>query len=98
MKRPIDKEMKITDNRGEHTPMTDAEWKAARKVNAHEILPKGFIEASRAKRGRPKTDNPKVPISLRVSPELAAHLKDEVPEYTLRIEALLNQAWKDGRI
>ena len=50
------------------------------------------------KRGRPKSDNPKPTLTLRLDAELVAHLKNEVPGYNTKVGKLLNEAWQDGRL
>ena len=49
-------------------------------------------------RGRPKSHNPKRPISFRFDGAIVEHLKHSADGYNGRVEALIRQAIDEGRI
>ena len=77
-----------------HKPLTDKEWESLGPVMyGIDGLPEEAQEAVRnVIRSRPKPT-----ITLRLDAELVAHLRD-VPLYNARINDLLNEAWKEGRL
>ncbi len=73
---------------------TDGTFKKAR--HAREVLPELFGQAVAEKmlrpRGRPKTDNTRIPISLRLPPETLARWKATGPGWQTRMVEKLKKA------
>ena len=48
--------------------------------------------------GRPKSDNPKEAISVRLDPDIVAWLKSEGAGYQTRMNAMLREIMEEGRV
>lgn len=82
-----------------HRPFTDAQWAAAGPtMYGIQGLPKEAREAVLKSIGRPKSANPKQPISFRFSADIVEHLQQHVTGYNRRVEAVLRQAIAEGKI
>ncbi len=82
-----------------HRPLTDGEWDAMGPwMHGIEGLPKVSQDAVRRSIGRPKSANPKQPISFRFSADIVEHLQQHVTGYNRRVEAVLRQAIDEGKI
>jgi len=81
----------LTDEDGEVRELTKADFKRARP--AAEVLPKIVGKKAAARmlkpRGRPKSPNAKVSISLRIPPETLARWKASGPGWQTRMAAVL---------
>lgn len=100
MKKPPSKPRHITQadwDAVDSPPLTNTELDAMRP--AREVLPAAFLKAlDEGRVGRPKSARPKKPISLRLDADIVDHLKNDVAGYNARIEALLKQAVREGRL
>ncbi|MGR3485884.1 MAG: BrnA antitoxin family protein [Paracoccaceae bacterium] len=67
-------------------PLTNAEREMMRPFT--EALPE---VATAMRRGRPKSDNPKIPVSIRLSPEVVAHFKAGGKGWQTRIDDALRR-------
>ena len=68
-------------------PLTAAQWKAARSLR--EVMP-DLAEAYRRSRGRPKIDNPKTQVSLRLDTDVIETFKAAGPGWQTRINDVLS--------
>lgn len=71
------------------------EWddaKFARARPAAEVLPAAVLEAARRKPGRPPAANPKVQVTLRLSPEVLARFRAGGKGWQTRIDEALKRA------
>jgi uncharacterized protein (DUF4415 family) len=50
------------------------------------------------KGGRPKVERPKVPVSTRLDPDLADHLRSSGKGWQTRVNEILVREWKEGRL
>ncbi len=84
----------LTDEEGEVRELTAADFKRARP--AAEVLPKLIGKQATARllkpRGRPKSPDAKVSISLRIPPETLARWKASGPGWQTRMAAALTKA------
>jgi uncharacterized protein (DUF4415 family) len=84
----------LTDSEGEVRELTAADFKRARP--ASEVLPRLIGKAAAARllkpRGRPKSPDAKVSISLRIPPETLARWKASGPGWQTRMAAALTRA------
>lgn len=77
--------------------LTDEFFKNAKRFSDLPLeLQEGLL--SLKSKGRPKAVNPKRQISFRFAPDIVEHLKQEVKGYNGRVEALIRQAWLEGRL
>ncbi len=83
----------------EKTDRTNPEWTKAQFARARpakevlpQILPKDVAARLLRPRGRPKTENPKRLVSLRLSPEVIAHFKSKGAGWQTRIDETLRKA------
>lgn len=74
---------------------TDEDFARARPFK--EVLPEVYA-AWKNKGGRPKVDNPKVHLGLRVAADLAAAIKAHGKGYGNRVETILREALEQGRL
>jgi uncharacterized protein (DUF4415 family) len=85
---------RLTDEDGEVRELTAADFKRARP--ASEVLPKLIGKQAAAQllkpRGRPKSPDAKVSISLRIPPETLARWKASGPGWQTRMAAALTKA------
>ncbi len=85
---------RLTDEDGEVRELTAADFKRARP--AAEVLPKLIGKQAAARllrpRGRPKSPDAKVSISLRIPPETLARWKASGPGWQTRMAAALTKA------
>jgi uncharacterized protein (DUF4415 family) len=85
---------RLTDEDGEVRELTTADFKRARP--AAEVLPKLIGKQAAARlmkpRGRPKSPDAKVSISLRIPPETLARWKASGPGWQTRMAAALTKA------
>ncbi len=84
---------RLTDKDGEVRELTTADFKRARTAGA---LPKLIGKPAAAQllkpRGRPKSPDAKVAISLRIPPETLARWKASGPGWQTRMAAVLTRA------
>ena len=73
----------------ENPEWTEADF--ARAKPAHEVLPPEVLSAFRRTRGAQKAPK-KVPVSIRLSPEVVEHFKATGPGWQNRINDTLKQA------
>jgi uncharacterized protein (DUF4415 family) len=94
------KQPPLTDKNGEVRELTAADMKAMRPIQeaAPEVLKLMQREKAKRQRGRPKVTAPRVLMALRLEPKLARDLKGLGKGYTTRIERVLSEALKDGKI
>lgn len=59
------------------TPLTDAEWRA--------------VQVTQRPRGRPRTANPKQPISIRLDADVVRWFRDSGPGWQSRVNAVLRR-------
>jgi uncharacterized protein (DUF4415 family) len=89
----------LTDEDGEVRELTAADFRRARP--AAEVLPKLIGRAAAARllkpRGRPKSPQAKVAISLRLPPETLARWKASGPGWQTRMAAVLTEALPRSR-
>ena len=73
----------------ENPELTDEELRAMKPFR--EVFPEmaKAMEAEIAKRGRPKMENPKEAVTLRLDPETVAFFKKEGPAWRARMAAIL---------
>lgn len=64
---------------------------------AHEIMPAAFMAAVRRRGGRPKIDNPKVAVSIRLDRGVVEHFKSTGDGWQSRINAVLAEVIKAGQ-
>ena len=70
--------------------ITDAQLSQAKPFN--ETFPTLAEKMRKTVRGRPKSENPKVAVSLRLDPEVVARFKAKGPGWQTRINEALRQA------
>ena len=58
------------------------------------VVPKTVVN----KGGRPRAERPKVPVNLRLSAEVAEHLRESGAGWQTRVDAFLAKAIKAGRL
>ena len=63
----------------------------------HEVLPADMLVAVRSKGGRPKIENPKVAVSIRLDQSVVEHFKASGSGWQSKINALLVDDIKTGR-
>ncbi|MEQ1705905.1 MAG: BrnA antitoxin family protein [Rickettsiales bacterium] len=81
------------------TPLTDSEWESMGKVmHGIDALPKDAQVAIRKMMGRPRSEKPKKVISFRFDTDIISHLKDCVAGYNTRVENILREAIKQGKL
>lgn len=51
-----------------------------------------------SRRGRPKSDTPKVEVKIRLDADTVAHLRGSGPGWQTRVNAVLGQLVADGQI
>ena len=68
-------------------PLTDEELAAMRPID--EVAPE---LAKKLRRGRPRVENPKVPVSMRLDPDVVDRLKADGRGWQTRANALLREA------
>lgn len=51
-----------------------------------------------SRRGRPKLENPKIEVKIRLDAKTAAHLRGTGPGWQTRVNALLGRLVSEGRI
>lgn len=89
----------------ENPEWTEEDWKEARPIMETEEGRK-FVqemkrlgEERRAKLGgRPRVEKPKVPLNLRLDPDVVAGIRASGPGYNGRIEKLLRAALANGQL
>ena len=88
------KQKPLTDEDGEVRELTDEDFARARpaKEVLPEILGKEMAEQLLKPRGRPKSPEAKVSISLRIPPEVLARWKASGPGWQTRMVAALSRA------
>jgi len=69
----------------------------ARAKPAQEVMPADFMAAVRNKGGRPKSEAPKVAVSIRLDQTVIDHFKASGSGWQSRINALLVEDIKAGR-
>ncbi|MFN3932627.1 MAG: BrnA antitoxin family protein [Brevundimonas sp.] len=75
----------------DENPILDAAFFAEARP-AGEVLSADAIAAFRAKGGRPKADQVKTPVSIRLDPDLLLALKATGPGWQSRVNGLLRDA------
>jgi len=85
--------MKKTRKPNLDKPLTDAEWNSLGKT-MHGIsgLPKNVQQAVRNSAGRPRVDNPKERVTVRLDPEILAALRAQGKGWQTRMNEVL-KAW-----
>jgi uncharacterized protein (DUF4415 family) len=76
------------------------EWTAedaAKAVPFQQAHPEAF-EAWRRGPGRPKSDDPKLPLNMRLARDIVQGIKHSGKGYTKRVEKVLRQALAEGKI
>ncbi len=89
----------LTNREGEVRELTARDFRRMRP--ARDVLPK-MIGAKAAAgllrpRGRPRTENPKAQVTLRLDAEVIEHFKAEGPGWQTRINAVLRRAAAKAR-
>jgi uncharacterized protein (DUF4415 family) len=79
-------------------PLTAKEFSRMKKWHGIDGLPKNAQKAVKKLMGRPRSVNPKKPISFRFDADIVDHLKHEVVGYNSRVESVLREAMLEGRI
>ena len=69
----------------------------ARAKPAQEVMPADFMAAIRNKGGRPKSEAPKIAVSIRLDQTVVDHFKASGSGWQSRINALLAEDIKAGR-
>ena len=69
---------------------TDADLAQARPFT--EAFPELANTMRKKVAGRPRSENPKIPVSIRLSPEVVAHFKADGPGWQTRIDEALRKA------
>jgi uncharacterized protein (DUF4415 family) len=89
----------------DNPPLDDEFWKEARPIMETEEgrtfvqEMKRLGEERRAKvGGRPRVEKPKVPLNLRLDPDVVAGIRASGPGYNGRIEKLLRAALANGQL
>jgi uncharacterized protein (DUF4415 family) len=70
----------------------------ARARPAADVMPADFMAAVRSRGGRPKSDNPKVAVSIRLDREVVDHLRATGDGWQSRVNAALAADIKAGRV
>lgn len=70
----------------------------ARAKPATEVMPAEFMAAVRRKGGRPRKDEPKQPVSLRLDPAVLRHLRGKGPGWQTAVNDVLADLIKRGRL
>jgi len=70
---------------------------------AREVLPAAFLEGLETlradrQRGRPKAEKPKIHIGFRLDADLVAAIKAGARGYNARVEAILREAFQNGKL
>jgi uncharacterized protein (DUF4415 family) len=82
---------------GDPPPMTDEFLRAMRP--AREVHGDDWVAAKMGRRpGRPKLQNPKVEVKIRLDAQTVEHLRGSGPGWQTRVNALLGQLVATGRI
>ena len=80
-------------------PISDADWNSLGKtMRGIDELPTEAQIAIRKMIGRPRVEKPKKVISFRFDTDIITHLKDCVTGYNSRVEKLLREAIKQGKL
>jgi len=82
------------------TDPDNPEWTAEDFARAQgpESLPPEILAAFPKTRGRPKSEETKEPISLRLDAGLARHLRDSGPGWQTRVNDILAASVKAGKL
>lgn len=88
------KQKPLADKDGEVRELTDEDYERARPAREvlPEILGKEVVEQLSKPRGRPRSPDAKVSISLRIPPEVLARWKASGPGWQTRMVAALSRA------
>jgi uncharacterized protein (DUF4415 family) len=85
----------LTDESGEVRELTKADLSTLKPMA--EIDP-GMIEAAKNRGGRPKAETPKVHIGFRMASDLVQAIKATGKGYNARVEKVLRDAYKRGKL
>lgn len=88
------KRLPLTDKDGEVRELTKDDLKHFK--TADEVLPKELVKAL-PKRGRPVSDSPKMPVQIRLSPEIVSAFKATGRGWQTRINDALRDWLKEHR-
>jgi len=69
-------------------PLTDEEWERV----------KPFVRIGARPVGRPKVETPKPKVTVRLSPDVLAHLRATGRGWQTRMDAVLREALEQGRV
>jgi len=69
-------------------PLTDEEWERV----------KPFVRIGARPVGRPKVETPKPKVTVRLSPDVLAHLRATGRGWQTRMDAVLREAVEQGRV
>lgn len=90
--------MKPTKTPDPDTPLTSAEFMALPKFRGIEELPGESQAAVKKLMGRPPKPDKKVPLHLRVDPEVAARFRATGKGWQTRLNAILRELVDSGRL
>ena len=79
-------------------PLSIKDMENGKWVYGIDGLPENAQKAIRKMMGRPKSENPKKIISFRFDSDIISHLKDCVKGYNTRVENILREAIKQGKL
>jgi uncharacterized protein (DUF4415 family) len=85
----------LTDELGEVRELTKSDMFKLRPIA--EVDP-GMIEAAKNKGGRPKVETSKVHIGFRIASDLVQGIKATGKGYNARVEKVLREAYKKGKL
>ncbi len=79
-------------------PLSTKDMESGNWVHGIDGLPKEAQKAIRKMMGRPRSEKPKKIISFRFDSDIIEHLKDCVTGYNTRVENILREAIKQGKL
>lgn len=90
------KKLPPPDDFDDNPPLTEDFWARARP--AAEVMGPAFMAKVARTPGRPKLDEPKAPLTLRVKPDVLRHLRASGPGWQTRVADKLDQLVKAGEL
>lgn len=84
----------LTDDKGEVRELTLADMRAMKGIDS---LPESLQRVLRS-RGRPKVEAPKQSISIRLDADVLSALRESGPGWQGRVNAMLKDALRRGRL
>lgn len=65
---------------------------------APEVMPADFMASARRKPGRPRKEDPKEPVSIRLDAQVLRHLREKGPGWQTEVNDALAELIEQGRL